>query len=93
MLLIINHGAVIWGMDVTSMSDEKLVAHASAGNKQAFGMLVSQYEQATRGTAKRLINDPDSAQECVQDALLEVFLGLDTLRESDRFKSWLCGSV
>ena len=40
---------------------------------------------------RRMLRDPVEAEDVVQEAILRAYLGLEQLREPDRFGSWLCG--
>ncbi len=74
-------------------TDIELVTLAREGDKDAFGLLVQRYQMTAQRLAMRLVAKEDSAQELAQEAMLQAYLSLDHLRDSARFKSWLCGIV
>jgi RNA polymerase sigma factor (sigma-70 family) len=74
-------------------TDIELVALARQGDKDAFGLLAQRYQLIARRFAMRLVANEDGAQDMVQEAILQAYLSLNTLRDPARFKSWLCGIV
>jgi uncharacterized protein len=70
-------------------SDELLVAAALGGERGAFGVLLSRHERGMRLLVGRML-DPSDAEDVVQEASLQAFLGLDRLRNRERFGGWLC---
>lgn len=74
-------------------TDEALVILAQAGDKTAFGHLVDRYQAMVMSLALRMVADESSAQDLVQEALLQAYLSLPSLRDPNRFPSWLYGVV
>lgn len=74
-----------------SWTDSKLVAAARAGDKAAFGLLIERYEAMVRKLVLRMVEDTDMAHDLAQEALLQAFLSLESLRLDSSFKSWLYG--
>ena len=72
-------------------TDIELVALARQGDKDAFGLLAQRYQIMAQRFAMRLIPNEQTAQDLMQEAMLQAYLSLDRLREPSRFKSWLCG--
>ena len=73
--------------------DGDLVRLARDGDRAAFRLLVERHLPMARARAARLCPQPDDADDAVQDAFLQAFLGLDRLRDPDRFAGWLGGIV
>ncbi len=80
-------------MSSDEQSDSELVLAARTGDKAAFGVLVERYLPLARRVAMRMVAHQEIAWELAQEALLEAYLSLDTLREPARFQSWLYGIV
>ena len=78
---------------VSAASDAELVLAAGNGNKQAFGALADRHTNRARRVAMRLVGNYDVACELVQEALLQAYLGLSTLRDQAHFGAWLTGIV
>jgi RNA polymerase sigma factor (sigma-70 family) len=74
-------------------TDIELVALARQGDKDAFGLLAQRYQVIARRFAMRLVADDDAAQELAQEAMLQAYLSLGSLRNPARFKSWLYGII
>jgi RNA polymerase sigma-70 factor (ECF subfamily) len=73
--------------------DGDLVRLARDGDRAAFRLLVERHLPMARARAARQCPQPDDADDAVQDAFLQAFLGLDRLRDPDRFAGWLGGIV
>jgi RNA polymerase sigma factor (sigma-70 family) len=73
--------------------DGDLVRLARDGDPAAFRLLVERHLPMARARAARLCPQPDDADDAVQDAFLQAFIGLDRLRDPGRFAGWLGGIV
>ena len=74
---------------VRSHRDSVLVAAARSGDTEAFAVLVERHHERLRAVTRALL--PEEAEDLAQEAILQAFLGLEHLREPDRFGAWLCG--
>lgn len=74
-------------------TDAVFVIAARAGDKNAFGELVERYFATARLVALRLVTNQEIANELTQEALLQAYLSLSSLREPARFAPWLYGIV
>lgn len=71
-------------------SDEKqLVQAALAGDKDAFGGLVEQYQDRIFNTLLRVLGSRDDARDVVQDAFVQAFVKLESFRGDAKFYTWL----
>lgn len=68
--------------------DRRLVERARDGDHAAFCALVERHVGRMTGTARLILRDADAAEDAVQDALLETWRSLPTLRDPDRFDAW-----
>ena len=73
--------------------DAALVAQVLASDKSAFAPLIDRHRPGALRLARRLLGDSADAEDVVQEALLQAFLGLRDLRLQDRFGAWLFGIV
>jgi RNA polymerase sigma factor (sigma-70 family) len=73
--------------------DARLVESALAGDAPAFGRLIDAHRPEAVRLAGRLLGDPWEAEDVVQEATLQAFLGLRRLRDPTRFVAWLLGIV
>src|ERR1700749_3035627 len=72
-------------------SDRELVRAARQGERVAFATLIERHYPALRSTCRRALRDSDLAGDAAQQATLTAMLGLDRLRDDERFGSWLIG--
>ena len=66
-----------------------LVRSAQAGDRDAFGRLVEQFEPTVRAIALRRLGNVGEALELTQEVFLHVMRRLGQLREPERFAGWL----
>ena len=67
-----------------------LVESAMAGDQKAFGELVRQHAGLVTGVAYSVCGDFSRSEDVGQEAFLEAWKNLSTLREPAKFSSWLC---
>jgi RNA polymerase sigma-70 factor (ECF subfamily) len=68
--------------------DRDLIERARSGDQEAFADLVHQVSDSLFGIARRILRDPDLAEDVVQNALVTIWRKLPHLREPDRFEAW-----
>jgi RNA polymerase sigma-70 factor, ECF subfamily len=66
-----------------------LVRRAQAGDREAFGELVEQFQRTVHAICLRRLGNPSEALEMTQEVFLHVLRRLDQLREPERFAGWL----
>jgi RNA polymerase sigma-70 factor, ECF subfamily len=66
-----------------------LVERAMHGDQEAFSILAERALDRLVGTAGLVLRDADAAQDATQEALIRAWRDLPTLRDPDRFGSWL----
>src|SRR6187455_3736805 len=66
-----------------------LVVRAQRGDLDAFSALTAGTTDRLFGAARLILRDDEHAADAVQDALLQAWLDLRTLRDPDRFDAWL----
>lgn len=67
----------------------QLVARALQGEQEAFSDIISQYSALMLRTASMIVGDHDIAEDVVQDALIQVWQHLPSLREATSLRPWL----
>jgi len=65
-----------------------LVEAARAGDGEAWGELVTRFEDFAVAVALRWVADRESALDVAQEAFVLAFCSLDQLRDSDAFAGW-----
>src|SRR3954452_5377668 len=68
--------------------DRDLIERARAGDQNAFAELVHQTSDTLFGIARRILRDPDLAEDVLQNALVTIWRKLPHLRDVDRFDAW-----
>lgn len=66
-----------------------LVLRAQAGDRDAFGTLVEQFQPTVRAICLGRLGHPSEAAELTQEVFLHVMKRLGQLREPERFAGWL----
>ncbi len=66
-----------------------LVIQARDGDREAFGVLVEQFQRTVYAVALSRLGNPSEAMELTQEVFLHVMDRLDQLREPERFAGWL----
>jgi RNA polymerase sigma factor (sigma-70 family) len=72
-------------------SDSDLVFASLEGDHAAFGELVERHGRRLTAVARRMLGGDADAEDLVQETLLHAYLGLERLRDPDRFASWAYG--
>jgi RNA polymerase sigma-70 factor (ECF subfamily) len=70
------------------MDQDNLIERSLQGDLEAFNQLVIEYQGLGYGVAYRLLDDPDSAADALQDSFIKAFRALEKYRGGS-FKSWL----
>jgi len=72
-----------------STDDRKVIERVLNGDSEAFNILVRQWEKPIYNFIVRMINDRDEAMDLCQDCFMKAYRELRTLKDRDRFSSWL----
>jgi RNA polymerase sigma-70 factor (ECF subfamily) len=68
--------------------DVDLVEGIRRGNMRDFSVLVDRYQDRAYTLASRILGDPASAEEAVQDAFLKAYRGMTSFRGDAAFGTW-----
>ena len=72
-----------------SVSDDRLVRDALAGQQDGYAGLLQRYERPVFSVIVRLVRDPGVAEEIAQETFLKAFRRLDTFDRQRGFSAWL----
>ena len=72
-------------------SDSELVAQSLAGNRDAFGQIVSRYQTLICSLAYSATGSLALSEDLSQETFLAAWKQLPGLREPGKLRSWLCG--
>lgn len=67
----------------------KLILQCKAGDRVAQNELYKRYASAMFNICRRMMNDEDEARDLLQDAFVEAFLKINTLKEVSTFSAWI----
>jgi RNA polymerase sigma factor (sigma-70 family) len=75
--------------DMSERTDGELVEQGQRGDPTAIGELFSRYWRAARAAAFGVTAELAAAEDAAAEAFKEACAGIDSLRDPDRFGSWL----
>ena len=70
-------------------NDEELVRRCLNGEQAAFGFLVDKYKGAVHALARKKLRNHHDAEDVAQEAFLNAYENLPSLKEPSRFAGWL----
>jgi len=73
------------------VDEQALVQQAAQGDTKAFGELVQRYQHALVAGARHLTRSEADAEDLAQDALIDAYRKLPTLKDAGKFRAWLYG--
>ena len=77
-------------MNYSEQNDAMLVALTLTGDQNAFEALVLRWEKAVLASANAITHNPYMAEDAAQDAFVSAWVNLDSLRDREKFGSWVC---
>ena len=66
----------------------RLILTARDGDQAAFGQVVRYYQDMAYGYSYAMLDDTQTAQDVAQEAFIEAYLNLTSLREPAAFTNW-----
>src|SRR5437588_674025 len=69
--------------------DAVLIIAAKNGDEVAFGELYTRYRRSLRSLAYKLLQDPNAADDAVQETMLRAFKWLPQMSDDSNLKAWL----
>jgi len=73
------------------VTDAELVSACLAGEREAFGRIVERYQRLLCSLAYSATGCLSESEDLAQEAFLDAWRQLSTLREPEKLRSWLCG--
>ncbi len=77
--------------NVNSISDMDLVAESLGGNRDAFGQIVSRYQNLICSLAYSATGNLSQSEDLAQETFFAAWKQLGDLREPAKLRAWLCG--
>ena len=84
----VSSGAVVLAEPADGVDERQLILRVQAGESEAFDLLVRRCLPRARQIARRLMQDPDDADDLVQDAFLRALERIATFDVSRAFEPW-----
>lgn len=78
-------------MTAAEYSDAELVSRSLAGDRDAFGRIVSRYQTLISSLAYSAIGSLGQSEDLSQETFITAWLHMSKLAEPEKLKSWLCG--
>src|SRR5271154_2860600 len=78
-------------MSVAVNNDAELVHGTLAGNREAFGQIVSRYQSLVCSLAYSATGSLGQSEDLAQETFITAWKHLGHLRERDKLRAWLCG--
>jgi RNA polymerase sigma-70 factor (ECF subfamily) len=75
--------------DDRTLDDATLVRRVVAGEQRLYGIIVERYERQLFWSCRRMLGDPDEAEDVVQDAFVRAYRHLADYDSAHRFYTWL----
>jgi len=76
---------------ISATNDVNLVILSLGGDRSAFCEIVSRYQNLLCSLAYSAVGDIKYSEDLAQEAFVEAWKKLDTLKDPEKLKSWLCG--
>lgn len=76
---------------IVDYNDAALVMASLGGDRDAFCEIVTRYQTLLCSVAYSAVGDLKHSEDIAQEAFVEAWKKLDTLRDPEKLKSWLCG--
>ena len=70
-------------------ADEQLIQQIQEGKNDAFGQLFRKYKKRIYSICLSIIKDPHDAEDVLQEIFIRAYLGLDQLKDKNKFSAWI----
>lgn len=74
---------------MVEQTDEEIVALIQAGNADAYGEIMSRYEDKLKRYAWKFLNTRDEIDDLVQDVFIKTYTNIQSFNTSLRFSPWI----
>ncbi|MDB5390382.1 MAG: rpoE 1 [Planctomycetaceae bacterium] len=74
---------------IVTQTDTELIAECLQGRTEAFGTLVSRYQDRLLGTLVTMLGSVEDARDVAQEAFVQAYQKLESFRGQSQFYSWL----
>jgi RNA polymerase sigma-70 factor (ECF subfamily) len=75
--------------NTSHLSEAELIAAAQAGRQDAFAEIVERHSGTVYNLALRMMNDPQEAEDVLQETFISAFRALDRFQGRSQLSTWL----
>ncbi len=72
-----------------ALTDEAIAKQVQAGDREAFGELISRYEAKLTRYGRRFLGRPEAVTDCVQDVFIKAYTNLQSYDADQPFSPWI----
>ncbi len=83
------HASKEYPTNASHLSEAELIAAAQAGRQDAYAEIVERYSGTVYNLALRLMNDPQEAEDVLQETFVSAFRALDRFEGRSQLGTWL----
>lgn len=83
------HASKEYATSASQLSEAELIAAAQAGQQDAYAEIVERYSGTVYNLALRLMNDPQEAEDVLQETFVSAFRALDRFEGRSQLGTWL----
>lgn len=76
-------------LDGTNLHEEWLVRRSKAGDREAFGQIVSRHQAAVYRVVRGILGDPGESEDVAQEVFLKAYASLGRFRGESNLFTWL----
>lgn len=76
-------------LDGTTLAEEWLVRRSKAGDREAFGQIVSRHQTAVYRVVRGILGDPAESEDVTQEVFLKAYASLGRFRGEANLFTWL----
>lgn len=74
---------------MTNIDDSYYIRQVKEGNTNAFSHIVRRYQRMIFTIVRKIVMDPNDAEDITQEIFLKAFMSLEKFREESGFSTWL----
>lgn len=73
----------------TIRTDEEIAASVQQGDADAFGELITRYEEKLTRYGRRFLSNPQDIEDLVQDVMIKTYTNIQSFNTDMRFSPWI----
>jgi RNA polymerase sigma-70 factor, ECF subfamily len=73
----------------SAMNEMEIIQRCKAGDKSAFAALAEGHRQLMENVARRIVKDPETVKEILQEVLMRIYKGISTFNGKCKLSTWI----